>query len=238
MVRRIGLQQATQGGDDVPPLQGHPGLSDASEGTGVPESRGEVGVQDPEHHDGARDTRWRDDRMTGRRSHGRLSALNGVVHQGISAPGLDISRRRSLRARAARAASHRVGSRGWVSSCAALRFGSSVTPAVRRLGDLLSQSLHESGPPSLRCNGRAEPTWMNCTRNGRQLRAPSASPRSAAHRPRRLGSFSSRFRAPESTTAGTLFRAAAHAQFRAVPRSSSRRSPRAGPTEPMQFMSR
>ena len=42
----------------------------------------EVGVQDPEHHDGARDTRWRDDRMTGRRSHGRLSALNGVVHQG------------------------------------------------------------------------------------------------------------------------------------------------------------
>ena len=51
-------------------------------GLGVPESRGEVGVQDPEHHDGARDTRWRDDRMTGRRSHGRLSALNGVVHQG------------------------------------------------------------------------------------------------------------------------------------------------------------
>ena len=78
----IGLQQAKQGGDDVPPLHGHPGLSDASEGTGVPESRGEVGVQDPEHHDGARDTRWRDDRMTGRRSHGRLSALNGVVHQG------------------------------------------------------------------------------------------------------------------------------------------------------------
>ena len=70
MVRRIGLQQAKQGGDDVPPLQGHPGLSDASEGTGVPESRGEVGVQDSEHHDGARDTRWRDDRMTGRRSHG------------------------------------------------------------------------------------------------------------------------------------------------------------------------
>ena len=61
----------------------HPGLSDASEGTGVPESRGEVGVQDSEHHDGARDTRWRDDRMTGRRSHGRLSALNGVVHQGM-----------------------------------------------------------------------------------------------------------------------------------------------------------
>ena len=57
---------------------------DASEGTGVPESRGEVGVQDSEHHDGARDTRWRDDRMTGRRSHGRLSALNGVVHQGIT----------------------------------------------------------------------------------------------------------------------------------------------------------
>ena len=84
MVRRIGLQQAKLGGDDVPPLQGHPGLSDASEGTGVPESRGEVGVQDPEHHDGARDTRWRDDRMTGRRSHGRLSALNGVVHQGIA----------------------------------------------------------------------------------------------------------------------------------------------------------
>ena len=83
MVRRIGRQQAKPGGDDVPPLQGHPGLSDASEGSGVPESRGEVGVQDPEHHDGARDTRWRDDRMTGRRSHGRLSALNGVVHQGI-----------------------------------------------------------------------------------------------------------------------------------------------------------
>ena len=62
----------------------NPGLSDASEGTGVPESRGEVGVQDPEHHDGARDTRWRDDRMTGRRSHGRLSALNGVVHQGTN----------------------------------------------------------------------------------------------------------------------------------------------------------
>ena len=88
MVRRIGLQQAKQGGDDVPPLQGHPGLSDASEGTGVPESRGEVGVQDPEHHDGARDTRWRDDRMTGRRSHGRLSALNGVVHQGSVAAGV------------------------------------------------------------------------------------------------------------------------------------------------------
>ena len=61
------------------------GSADASEGTGVPESRGEVGVQDPEHHDGARDTRWRDDRMTGRRSHGRLSALNGVVHQGSEA---------------------------------------------------------------------------------------------------------------------------------------------------------
>ena len=41
-------------------------------------------MQDPEHHDGARDTRWRDDRMTGRRSYGRLSALNGVVHQGTS----------------------------------------------------------------------------------------------------------------------------------------------------------
>ena len=85
-VRRIGLPQATQGGDDVPPRQGPPGLSDASEGTGVPESRGEVGVHDPEHHDGARDTRWRDDRMTGRRSHGRLSALNGVVHQGSVSP--------------------------------------------------------------------------------------------------------------------------------------------------------
>ena len=36
------------------------------------------------NNDGARDTRWRDDRMTGRRSHGRLSALNGVVHQGNS----------------------------------------------------------------------------------------------------------------------------------------------------------
>ena len=77
-----GRPQATQGGDDVPPRQGHPGLSEASEGTGVPESRGEVGGHDPEHHDGARDPRWRDDRMTGRRSHGRRSALNGVVHQG------------------------------------------------------------------------------------------------------------------------------------------------------------
>ena len=57
-------------------------------GLASPESRGEVGVQDPEHHDGARDTRWRDDRMTGRRSHGRLSALNGVVHQGRSEPPL------------------------------------------------------------------------------------------------------------------------------------------------------
>ena len=45
VVRRIGLQQAKQGGDGVPPLQGHPGLSDASEGTGVPESRGEVGCK-------------------------------------------------------------------------------------------------------------------------------------------------------------------------------------------------
>ena len=27
--------------------------------------------------------------MTGRRSHGRLSALNGVVHQGIAAPASD-----------------------------------------------------------------------------------------------------------------------------------------------------
>ena len=43
-------------------------------------------MQDSEHHDGARDTRWRDDRMTGRRSHGRLSALNGVVHQGTGPP--------------------------------------------------------------------------------------------------------------------------------------------------------
>ena len=81
-----GYSRRSKVGDDVPPLQDHPGLSDASEGTGVPESRGEVGVQDPEHHDGARDTRWRDDRMTGRRSHGRLSALNGVVHQGTSIP--------------------------------------------------------------------------------------------------------------------------------------------------------
>ena len=62
------------------------GLMTNSRPTGVPESRGEVGVQDPEHHDGARDPRWRDDRMTGRRSHGRLSALNGVVHQGSSPP--------------------------------------------------------------------------------------------------------------------------------------------------------
>ena len=70
----------------VPSLQGHPGLSDASAGTGVPESRGEGGVQDPQHHDGARDTRGRDDRMTGRRSHGRRSALNGVMHQGSDEP--------------------------------------------------------------------------------------------------------------------------------------------------------
>ena len=86
-VRRIGLPQATQGGDDVPPRQGPPGLSDASEGTGVPESRGEVGVQNPEHPAGARDPRWRDDRMPGRRSHGRRSALNGVVHQGTDEAG-------------------------------------------------------------------------------------------------------------------------------------------------------
>ncbi len=85
-VRRIGRPQATQGGDDVPPRQGPPGLSEASEGTGVPESRGEVGVQNPEHPDGARDPRWRDDRMTGRRSHGRRSALNGVVPQGSVSP--------------------------------------------------------------------------------------------------------------------------------------------------------
>ena len=85
-VRRIGRPQATQGGDDVPPRQGPPGLSEASERTGVPESRGEVGVQNPEHPDGARDPRWRDDRMTGRRCHGRRSALNGVVHQGRWAP--------------------------------------------------------------------------------------------------------------------------------------------------------
>ena len=90
----IHLCEEPQGGDDVPPLQGHPGLSDASEGTGVPESRGEVGVQDSEHHDGARDTRWRDDRMTGRRSHGRLSALNGVVHQGSRTPGRRAAARR------------------------------------------------------------------------------------------------------------------------------------------------
>ncbi len=85
-VRRIGRPQATQGGDDVPPRQGPPGLSEASEGTGVPESRGEVGVHDPEHPDGARDPRWRDDRMPGRRSHGRRSALNGVVPQGTPSP--------------------------------------------------------------------------------------------------------------------------------------------------------
>ena len=30
--------------------------------------------------------------MTGRRSHGRLSALNGVVHQGTAAPGAGTER--------------------------------------------------------------------------------------------------------------------------------------------------
>ena len=114
MVRRIGLQQAKQGGDDVPPLQGHPGLSDASEGTGVPESRGEVGVQDSEHHDGARDTRWRDDRMTGRRSHGRLSALNGVVHQGSCPPRLPTPT--AAHVATASGVSHRVTSPRWTSA--------------------------------------------------------------------------------------------------------------------------
>ena len=81
-----GDRRRRKGGDDVPPRQGPPGLSDASEGTGVPESRGEVGVHDPEHPAGARDPRWRDDRMPVRRSHGRRSARNGVVHQGTPSP--------------------------------------------------------------------------------------------------------------------------------------------------------
>ena len=125
MVRRIGLQQAKPGGDDVPPLQGHPGLSDASEGTGVPESRGEVGVQDPEHHDGARDTRWRDDRMTGRRSHGRLSALNGVVHQGRWRAIIDRDRELCTKAGARRQACG-VASGTW--RCAAAAGGHAAAP--------------------------------------------------------------------------------------------------------------
>ena len=86
LTRRIGLQHAKQGGDDVPSLQGHPWLSDASEGTRVPESRGEVGVQDPQHHDGARDTRWRDDLDDRQAESERLSAQNGVMHQGNAEP--------------------------------------------------------------------------------------------------------------------------------------------------------
>ena len=76
-------------------------LGSAMRARGLASQRVEVrlGLQDPEHHDGARDTRWRDDRMTGRRSHGRLSALNGVVHQGMSP--LQIQRRFTAAARAA-----------------------------------------------------------------------------------------------------------------------------------------
>ena len=59
-------------------------LGSARRARGLASQRIEVrlGGHDPEHHDGARDTRWRDDRMPGRRSHGRRSALNGVVPQG------------------------------------------------------------------------------------------------------------------------------------------------------------
>ena len=59
-------------------------LGSAMRARGLASQRVEVrlGCKILEHYDGARDTRWRDDRMTGRRSHGRLSALNGVVHQG------------------------------------------------------------------------------------------------------------------------------------------------------------
>ena len=59
-------------------------LGSAMRARGLASQRVEVrlGCKILNHHDGARDTRWRDDRMTGRRSHGRLSALNGVVHQG------------------------------------------------------------------------------------------------------------------------------------------------------------
>ena len=63
-------------------------LGSAMRARGLASQRVEVrlGCKILNHHDGARDTRWRDDRMTGRRSHGRLSALNGVVHQGIEEP--------------------------------------------------------------------------------------------------------------------------------------------------------
>ena len=72
-------------------------LGSAMRARGLASQRVEVrlGCKILEHHDGARDTRWRDDRMTGRRSHGRLSALNGVVHQGISAPKLPLRGPRS-----------------------------------------------------------------------------------------------------------------------------------------------
>ena len=59
-------------------------LGSAMRARGLASQRVEVrlGCKILNHHDGARDTRWRDDRMTGRRSHGRLLALNGVMHQG------------------------------------------------------------------------------------------------------------------------------------------------------------
>ena len=55
VAHRIGLQQTEQSRDNVPSLQGHRGLSDASERVGGTESRGQDRGQDSEHHDGARD---------------------------------------------------------------------------------------------------------------------------------------------------------------------------------------
>ncbi len=51
----IGLQQTEQSRDNVLPLQGHRGLSDASQRVGGTASRGKDRGQDSEHHDGTRD---------------------------------------------------------------------------------------------------------------------------------------------------------------------------------------
>ncbi len=48
-------EQTEQSRDNVPSLQSHRGLSDASERVGGTESRGKDRVQDSEHHDGTRD---------------------------------------------------------------------------------------------------------------------------------------------------------------------------------------
>ena len=65
VAHRIRLQQTEQDRDNVLPLQDDRGFSDASERACVTESRGKNRVQDSEHHDGARDARWRDDGMKG-----------------------------------------------------------------------------------------------------------------------------------------------------------------------------